>query len=176
MNFKLALVSALACAALSSPALAQQQPNPLIVAADVVPDAQGFDIPYGTPISADAAKAVLQAAVAEAKKRNWKMNIAVMDSGANLVAFERMDGAQLASITISQDKARAAALFRRETKVFETTVLNGNSGVLSLGPVVASRGGIPLVSGGKLVGSIGVSGGTGSQDEVVAKAALAALK
>jgi uncharacterized protein GlcG (DUF336 family) len=89
--------------------------NPL----DAIPDEIPFDVPYGPPISLDRAQAVIHAAVAEAKKRNWKTNIAVADSGGNLVAFQRMDDAMLASIQIAEHKARAAATFRRETKVFE---------------------------------------------------------
>jgi uncharacterized protein GlcG (DUF336 family) len=145
--------------------------NPL----DNVPEAMPFDVPYGAPISLEHARAVIAAATAEAAKRNWKLNIAVVDSGANLVAFVRMDGAQLASIAVSEHKARAAATFRRETKVFEGAVQGGNVYALTLDGIIASRGGIPLVEGGKLVGAIGVSGGTGSQDEVVAKAGAAAL-
>src|SRR5271155_2052558 len=76
-------------------------PNPL----DVIPDEIPFVVPYGIPISLDQAKAVIQAAVAEAKKRNWKMNVALADSGGNLVAFQRMDGAMLASIQIAEHKA-----------------------------------------------------------------------
>ena len=83
--------------------------NPL----DFVPDEIPFDTSYGPPVSLDRAQAVIHAAVAEAKKRNWKMNVAVVDSGGNLVAFQRMDGAMLASIAISEHKARAAATFRR---------------------------------------------------------------
>ena len=90
-------------------------PNPL----DAIPDEIPFDVPYGRPISLYRAQAVIQAAVEEARKRNWKMNVAVADSGGNLVAFQRMDGAMLASIQIAQHKARAAATFRRPTKVFE---------------------------------------------------------
>src|ERR1700722_5633628 len=85
-------------------------PNPL----DAVPDEMPFDVPYGPPISLDRAENVIHAAIAEAKKRNWKMNVAVTDSGGNLVAFQRMDGAMLASIQIAEHKARAAAIFRRE--------------------------------------------------------------
>jgi glc operon protein GlcG len=86
---------------------------------DVVPDEIPFDVPYGLPISLDRAQTVIHAAVAEAKERNWKMNVAVADSGGNLVSFLRMDGAMLASIQIAEHKARAAATFRRPTKVFE---------------------------------------------------------
>jgi uncharacterized protein GlcG (DUF336 family) len=148
-------------------------PNPL----DAVPDKMPFDIPYGTPISLDRATAVIAATVAEAKKHDWKLNVAVVDSGGNLVAFQRMDGAQLASIQIAEHKARAAVTFRRETKVFENAIQqNGFNYVLTLDGVIASRGGMPLVEGGKLVGGLGCSGGTGSQDEVACKVGAAALK
>ena len=90
--------------------------NPL----DFVPDKIPFDTPYGPPISLDRAQAVIHAAVAEAKKRDWKMNVSVVDSGGNLVAFQRMDGAMLASVQIAEHKARAAATFRRETKSSRT--------------------------------------------------------
>ena len=150
-----------------------QQPaaNPL----DTVPDKMPFDLPYGTPIGLDRAQAAIAAAVTEARKHDWKLNVAVVDSGGNLVAFQRMDGAQLASIAIAEHKARAAAMFRRETKVFETIVAGGNAAPLGLDGAIASRGGIPLVADGKLIGAIGCSGGTGSQDEVIAKAGVAAL-
>ena len=150
-----------------------QQPNPL----DVVPDAMPFDVPYGAPISLEAAEAAINAAVAEARRHNWKMNVAVVDSGGNLVAFKRMDGAQLASITISEHKARASAKFRRETKAFENGIqVSGYNYQLSLDDVIASRGGIPLVENGKLIGAIGCSGGSGSQDEVSCKAGAALVK
>jgi glc operon protein GlcG len=154
---------------------AQQAPaaNPL----DTVPDKMPFDIPYGAPISLERATAAIAAAVAEAKRHDWKLNVAVVDSGGNLVAFQRMDGAQLASIQVAQHKARVAATFRRETKVFEDAIqLKQNYYVMTLDGVVASRGGIPLIEGGKLVGAIGCSGGTGSQDEVACKLGAATLK
>ena len=93
--------------------------NPL----DIIPNEIPFDVPYGRPISLERAQTVIQAAVAEAKKRNWKMNIAVADSAGNLVAFQRMDGAMLASIQIAEHKARAAVTFRRPTKIFEALYL-----------------------------------------------------
>jgi glc operon protein GlcG len=151
---------------------AAQQPNPM----DVVPDKMPNDFPYGTPISLDRAEAAISAAVAESKKRGWKLNVAVVDGGGNLVAFARMDGAQLASIAISEHKARAAATFRRETKAFEAGIQAGNNYLITLDGVIGSRGGIPLLEGGKLIGAIGCSGGTGSQDEVVCKAGAATVK
>ena len=175
MPMRIFIIALLAAALLAvGESRAQQtpaQPNPL----DVVPEKMPFDIPYGPGISAEEANAVIQAAAAEAKKHDWKLNIAVVDSGGNLVAFERMDGAQLASIAISEHKARAAAIFRRETKVFENGIQSGLNYVLSLDGVIGSRGGIPLVAGGKLIGAIGCSGGTGSQDEVVCGAAAATI-
>ena len=143
---------------------------------DVVPDKMPNDIPYGAPISLERADAALAAAVAESKKRGWKLNVAVMDSGGNLVAFARMDGAQLASIAISEHKARVAVKFRRETKAIEGGVQSGLNYLLTLDDVIASRGGIPLIEGGKIIGAIGCSGGTGSQDEVVCKAGAATIK
>jgi glc operon protein GlcG len=146
--------------------------NPL----DVIPNEIPFDAPYGRPISLEQAQAVIHAAVAEARKRNWKMNVAVADSGGNLVAFQRMDGAMLASIQIAQHKARAAVTFRRPTKVFEDGVqLMHLNYLLAFDGIIASRGGIPLIDQGDIIGAIGCSGGTDSQDEVVSKAAAAVI-
>ena len=167
--FRVVGTAALAALALAA---AAQQPNPL----DVVPDKMPNDIPYGAPIALDHAQAAINAAVAESKKRGWKLNVAVMDSGGNLVAFARMDGAQLASIAISEHKARVAVKFRRETKAIEGGVQSGLNYLLTLDDVIASRGGIPLIEGGKIIGAIGCSGGTGSQDEVVCKAGAATIK
>ena len=163
-----------AASPLAPPIRAQQPatPGPL----DSVPEQMPFDVPYGTPISLARAEAAIKAAVAEAKKRDWKMNVAVVDGGGNLVAFQRMDGAQLASIQIAEHKARAAATFRRDTKVFEDAIeLNKLNSLLTLDGIIASRGGIPLLEQGKLIGAIGCSGGTGSQDEVVCKAGTAVI-
>src|ERR1700723_1679915 len=153
-------------AAGASRVLQPTETNPL----DFVPEKIPFDIPYGPPISLDRAQGVIHAAVAEAKKRNWKMNVAVADSGGNLVAFQRMDGAMLASIKIAEHKARAGATFRRPTKVFEDGIqLMHLNYLLAFDGVIASRGGIPLIDQGVIIGAIGCSGGTDSQDEAVSK-------
>ena len=89
--------------------------NPLDVISEKIP----FDVPYGLPISLERAQAFIQAAVDAARKRNWKMNVAVADSGGHLVALQRMDDAMLVSIQIAEHKARAAVTFRRPTKVRE---------------------------------------------------------
>ena len=146
--------------------------NPL----DVIPDHMPFNTPYGAPISLQRAQAVVQAAISEATRRGWQLNIAVVDSGANLVSFARMDGAQLASIAISEHKARVAVTYRRPTKAFEDAVQKSDLNyVLTLDDIIASRGGIPLVEGGKIIGAIGCSGGTGSQDEAVCSAAAVTI-
>lgn len=159
-------------AATASRTLQPPETNPL----DFVPDKMPFDVPYGSPISLDRAQAVIHAAAAEAKKRGWKMNIAVSDSGGSLVAFQRMDGAMLASIQIAEHKARAAATFRRETKAFEDGInLMHLNYLLAFDGIIASRGGIPLIEQGMIIGAIGVSGGTDSQDEIVSKAGAAVI-
>ena len=177
MSPKSVLTIAVLCAVLLgvSPVRSEQSasPNPL----DAVPEKMPFDIPYGTPVSLERAESAIAATVAEAKKHDWKLNIAVVDSGGNLVAFQRMDGAQLASIQISEHKALAAVKFRRETKAWENAIqLSKYDYVMTLDGVIASRGGIPLVEGGKIIGAIGCSGGTGSQDEVACKAGAATIK
>jgi glc operon protein GlcG len=164
---------------LAAPAAFAQAQQPAAPAP--VPEQMPFDIPYGNSISLEQAQKIATAAEAEAKKHNWKMNIAVVGPSGDLIYFVRMDGAQLASIDISQDKARAAARFRRETKLFQD-VINGKTpaglspSTLSLRGVVASEGGFPLVEGGKLVGAIGCSGGTGAQDGVACKAGADTVK
>jgi uncharacterized protein GlcG (DUF336 family) len=173
------LLALVAAGTPSSPA--QQAPaapaSPAPYALDNLPDKMPFDIPYGAPISLERAQAAIAATAAEARKHDWKLCIAVVDSGGNLVAFERMDGAQIASVQISEHKARASAMFRRETKVFETAIQQNNYNyILTLDGVIGSRGGIPLVENGKLIGGIGCSGGTGSQDEVACKAGVLTIK
>jgi glc operon protein GlcG len=178
---KIPVAAVYAAMLVGAPASAQQAPATTGTAAsnalDVVPDKMPFDVPYGTPISLERATVIINAAVAEAKKHDWKLNVAVVDSGGNLVAFQRMDGAQLASIQISEHKARAAVTYRRETKAWENAIqTNGAHYVMTLDGIIGSRGGIPLIESGRMVGAIGCSGGTGSQDEVACKAGVAALQ
>ncbi|HET7493128.1 MAG TPA: heme-binding protein [Bradyrhizobium sp.] len=166
-------LAACAVAAISSAALAQA-PAPATPAAPPVaggtPDKMPFDIPYGTSIGLEQAKQLMAAAEGEAKKRNWKMNIAIVDTNGDLVHFNRMEGAQIASVQISINKARTAARYRRETRLFFNAFETGHGYIATLDPtLVASPGGIPLVENGKLIGGIGCSGGTGDQDAVICK-------
>ena len=178
IRIRQALLGAFCLAFVGAAVWAQPVASPPAGALDIVPEAAPFATPYGAPIQLERAQALVSAAVAEARRRNWFMNVSVVDSGGNLVAFARMDGAQIGSIQVSQNKARTSVEFRRPTKAFEDALIrSGTLSVLTLDHVVASRGGIPLIENGKIIGAIGCSGGTGSQDEAVCTAAIAsALK
>jgi glc operon protein GlcG len=132
---------------------------------------------YGTSVNHEQARKALAAAVVEARKQNLPMAIAVVDTAGQLMAFERMDNTQIGSIGVAQDKAVSAAIFRRSTKVFQDAVAGGGAGlrVLTLRGANAVEGGIPLTADGKIIGAIGVSGGSAEQDGVVAKAGLDGL-
>ncbi|MBI4527818.1 MAG: heme-binding protein [Deltaproteobacteria bacterium] len=122
-------------------------------------------------LTLDAAKKVIAAAVAEAKSRNAPGGaIAVVDEEGNLVAVERLDNTFAAGAQISIGKARTAAIFRRPSKEFEDQVKNGRIAALSLPGATPLQGGVPLVSDGKVVGAIGVSGNTPQEDEDIALA------
>ena len=133
---------------------------------------------YGTSINLEQAKKVLVAAQAEARKNNWPVAIAILDTSGNLVAFEKMDDTQTASVLVAQDKGKSAALYRRPTKVMEDAVAGGGAGVrfLNLRDASTVEGGLPITVGGKIIGAIGVSGVTSPQDGMVAKAGVEALK
>lgn len=132
---------------------------------------------YGASVNHETARKVLAGAVAEARRQNLPMAIAVVDNAGQLVAFERMDNTQTASTAVAQEKAVSAAMYRRPTKVFQDLVAGGGVGlrVLTLRGAVAVEGGVPLVVDGKIIGAIGVSGGSSEQDGVVAKGGTDAL-
>ncbi len=133
---------------------------------------------YGSPITLDQAKKAMAAAEAEAKKNNWSMAIAILDSGGLLVMLQRLDNTQWGSIEVAKDKAYSAVAFRRPTKAFADAVAQGGAGLrlLNLTGVSLIEGGIPIVVDGKVIGSIGVSGGAAPQDAQVAQAGADALK
>jgi glc operon protein GlcG len=135
-------------------------------------------VSYGLSISTDSAKIAAVAAIAEAQKNNWKQAIAIVDTGGYLVYFEKMQDTQTGSVDLAIEKARTAALFRRPTKVFEDGVAAGGEGLrlLRLTGAIPIDGGVPIIVDGKLIGAVGVSGGTGAQDGQVAKAGANAVK
>jgi glc operon protein GlcG len=135
-------------------------------------------IPYGEPISIEAARKPADAALAEAAKNKWTMAVAIVDPGGNLVYYEKMDNTQLASADIAIDKARGAALYKRPTKAMQDALAAGGNGlrILRLHDAMPVEGGIPLVVDGKIVGAIGVSGDTSEHDNQCATAGAALLK
>jgi len=176
---RLIALACTACVALliGTGAFAQVPPNP-DNPNDTIPDAM-TPPPYGEPINLATAKKVADAAAAEAAKRKWDaFCIAIVGPSGDLVYFEKLDNCQFASVTISQHKARSAARWRRPTLVFETLIGKGPyfNYLTTLDDVTASRGGNPLIVGGKVIGAIGVSGGSGAQDDVVSQAGAASLK
>jgi len=134
--------------------------------------------PYGVSVSLENAKKAAAPALAEAEKNHWNMAVAIVDTGGNLVYYEKMDNTQLGSANVAVEKARTAALFKRPSKALQDALAAGGDGlrVLSLKGVTAVEGGIPLVMDGKIVGAIGVSGGTSAQDGQCAKAGADVLK
>ena len=176
---RLTMMAGALCVALltSTGAFAQVPPDPANPN-EAVPDAMAPP-PYGDSINIATAKKAAAAAIAEAEKRKWNgMCVAVVDTHGDLVYFERQDNCQFASISISQHKARTAARYRRPTVVFERLLGKGPffAYLPTLDDVIASRGGNPLVVDGKIIGAVGASGGTGSQDDVVSLAGVAGLK
>ena len=131
-------------------------------------DKKGLTLAEATKIAA--------AAEAEAKKNSWNMVIAVVDDGGHLVLLHKMDETQLGSIRVAQDKAQSSLMFKRPTKVFEDGVAGGRNALLGLTGAMPIEGGLPITYSGKIIGAIGVSGGTAAQDGLVAKAAVEIVK
>ena len=127
---------------------------------------------YGAPIPLESAKRAAAPALAEARKNNWSMAVAIVDGSGELVYFERIDGTQAASPTVAIEKARSAARFKRPTKALQDALAAGGEGlrILRLDSAVPIEGGLPLLMEGKIVGAIGVSGGTSQQDGQCAQA------
>lgn len=118
------------------------------------------------------AKQIAGAAEAEALKNNWRVTIAVLDDGGNLLFLQRLDEAPLGSIVVAQEKARTALLFKRPTKVFEEIIANGRTAMLTLPGATPIEGGLPLLNNGQIIGAIGVSGVQSPQDAQIAGAGV----
>lgn len=133
--------------------------------------------PYGPSITIAQAKRVATAALEPAYANGWTMVIAIVDPGGHLVYLEKMDETQVGSVEIAQSKACSAALFKRPTKLFQERLARGGDGllVLRLDGVVPVEGGVPIVVDGRIIGALGVSGGSSAEDEACAAAGAAAL-
>jgi uncharacterized protein GlcG (DUF336 family) len=134
--------------------------------------------PYGPAITFDQAQKVMAGAQAEAKKNNWNVVIAIVDSGGHLVSLQRLDNTQYGSIDVAKGKATTAVSFRRPTKALEDVIAGGGVGlrILKLEGATPLEGGIPIVVDGKIIGGIGVSGVTSAQDAQIARAGADTLK
>jgi uncharacterized protein GlcG (DUF336 family) len=117
-------------------------------------------------------KQIAAAAEAEALKNNWRVTIAVLDDGGNLLFLQRLDEAPLGSIVVAQEKARTALLFKRPTKVFEEIIASGRTAMLTLPGATPIEGGLPLLNNGQIIGAIGVSGVQSPQDAQIAGAGV----
>jgi glc operon protein GlcG len=127
---------------------------------------------YGTAVNVAGAKKIAAGVVAECQKNGWNVAVAVVDNHGYLVYFERMDNTQTASMDIAIGKAKAAATYRRPTRVFADVINKGGVATATLPGVFASPGGLPIMVDGKVTGGVGVSGVTGDQDEQCSKAGL----
>ena len=148
-----AMMAALALAAVTTHAQAQQRPE------------------YGPDVTVAMAKKIAAGTLAECAKNKWNVAVAIVDTHGFLVYFERMENTQSASMDIAIGKARTAATYRRTTRVFMDAINKGPA-TATLPGVVASPGGVPIFADGKVIGGVGVSGVTGDQDEQCAKAGL----
>lgn len=133
---------------------------------------------YGPALTLETARKAMSAADALARSNGWNVAIAILDSGGHLVLYQRFDNTHHASIAVAQGKARTALDMRRPTRVLEEAVASGGSalGLLTARELTLLQGGVPIVSGGKIVGSIGVSGVTSANDEKVAMAGAEVVK
>lgn len=131
---------------------------------------------YGAQITLDTAKKIAAGALAEARRNNWNVAVAVLDSHGMLIYYEMMDDTQTASATIAIEKGRTAATYRRPSKAFEDGISKGRVAILGLPGVTPIEGGLPLFVGGKIAGGVGVSGVNSDQDAPIAQAGLDALK
>src|SRR6184192_2905659 len=127
-------------------------------------------------ITLEDAKKAMAAAEAEAHKNKWNVAIAILDAGAHLILFEKMDDTQLGSVNIAMGKAKTAVNFKRPSKAIEDIVAGGRQAFLALEGITPLQGGLPVVADGKVIGAVGVSGVMSSQDEQVAQAAVNALE
>ena len=147
--------------------------NKLLMLAVLIPFMAEAQLATKKALTLEAAKQIAAAAEAEAKKNNWTMVIAVVDDGGHLIYLERMDGTQIGSVEVAQEKAMTAVRFKRPTKSLEDNVASGRQALLKLPGATPIEGGLPIINGADTLGAIGVSGGTSPQDGQVAAAGLA---
>ncbi|QSL94891.1 heme-binding protein [Ectopseudomonas toyotomiensis] len=126
-------------------------------------------------LSQNEVSQILQAARSEAQQQGWAVAIAVVDDGGHPLALERLDGCAPIGAYIATEKARSAAIGRRETKGYEDMVNGGRTAFISAPLITSLEGGVPVLVDGQVVGAVGVSGVKAEQDAQVAKAGIAVL-
>ncbi|MFN9574315.1 MAG: heme-binding protein [Betaproteobacteria bacterium] len=126
-------------------------------------------------LGAEDVKKIAAAAEAEARRNHWAVTIAIVDDGGHLLWLLRLVGAAPASAHIGPEKARTAALGRRETRLYEDMINQGRTSFLSAPLQGLLEGGVPIVVDGQVIGAVGVSGVKSAEDAQIAKAGIAAL-
>jgi uncharacterized protein GlcG (DUF336 family) len=132
--------------------------------------------PFGFPVTFEQAQQAAMAAMAKAREIGVPNAVAVVEPSGELVYFAKMSSAPYSATKLAQQKAVAAARYRRPTKAFYDGIEGGHPFFLTFPDVAGAPGGVPLIVDGKLVGAIGVSGGNGEQDAQVAGAGVVATK
>ena len=131
---------------------------------------------YGTAVNLETAKKIAAGSIAEARRNNWNVAVAILDNHGMLIYYEMLDDTQTSSATIAIEKGRTAAMFRRPSKAFEDGIMSGRVAILGLPGATPIEGGLPIVVNGKIIGGVGVSGVNSDQDAQIARAGLEALK
>ena len=156
---------------------------PVFIIAAITSIAQGTaqkspTVPYGEPITLEAAKKLAVECEKFAAEKQWTIIVAIVDTGGNLVLLHKMDNTQIGSLDVAIGKAKTANNFKRPTKAYEDVVATGGSGlrILNVPGITPVEGGEPIYSNGKIIGAIGISGMQSTQDGEVLKAALASFK
>jgi uncharacterized protein GlcG (DUF336 family) len=126
-------------------------------------------------LTLDVVKAIAAAAEAEAISNNWKVSIAIVDDGANLLYLERLDGAQISSADVALGKATTAMRYKRPSRALEEAVAGGRNALIAVHGITPLQGAMPIVHEGDIIGAIGVSGVLPSQDEQIATAGASML-
>ena len=126
-------------------------------------------------LTLDDVNAILDAAQKEAQTNGWAVTVAVADDGGHLLGLRRLDGAPPFSADVATEKARNAAIGRKETQVFEDMINNGRTAFVTAPMQALLAGGVPVLVDGQVAGSVGISGVKPDQDVQVAKAGVAAI-
>jgi uncharacterized protein GlcG (DUF336 family) len=159
----------LLCAAVAVAAMAQTAPVAELARRE------GVGLATKKALTLAVAKEIAAASGRFAQKNKWNVAITIVDDGGHMIYFERMDGVQTGSIKVAIRKAKAAAAFKRPTRLFEEDVAKGRTVLVALPGGMPFEGGVPIAAGDQIIGAVGVSGATAQQDGMIAQAGVDAL-